>query len=275
MIRITPQPVPPGRTNVFMVCEDITPDRARLMLASSPGNRKCTRVEFYAPQMRRCEWGIVTDCIGIDEEGRLLNGHNRLNAVIMADVTVLMPVMYNVKRSNMAKIDVGGVRNAGNTLAIRFMNNINNCRDVAAAVRLLIPYFRNKGAGLSQREIELIATHEIVDFVESHLIELASLKYGSKIPGSPSAVMAACFLFNRIDKGASEAFLDCLKTSYNPLDGYPTKTLENSLVNIGGRNGSARIEAFAKTIKAWNFWRQNKTCKRLVWNSGESFPKPI
>ena len=275
MTRITPQPVLPGTTNVFVVIENMTRKRAEMMLASSPGNRKCTRVEFYAPQMRRGEWGIVTDCIGIDEEGWLLNGHNRLKAVILADVSVLMPVMYNVKRSDMAKIDVGGVRNAGNTLAIHFMNNINNCRDVAAAVRLLIPYFRNNGAGLSQREIELIATHEIVDFVESHLLEIASLKFGTKTPGSPSAVMAACFLFNRIDKGDSEAFLDCLKTSYNPRDGYPTKTLEKALANIGGRNGSARIEAFAKTIKAWNFWRQNETCKTLKWLDSEPFPKPL
>lgn len=274
MTRITPQPVAPGTTNVFSVVELITPARAMEMLASSPGNRKCTRVGFYAPQMLRGEWGLVTDCIGIDEEGRLINGHNRLSAVVSSGVGVLMMVMYSVKRSDMAKIDVGSIRRPGDVLAICFLNDLNNCRDVAAAVRLLIPYFRNNGESLSQREIELVSTQEIVSFVEENLAEIASLQC-VKTAGSPSAVYAACFLFNRIDKGASEAFLDCLKTSYNPRDGYPTKTLEKSLAKIGGRNGSSRIEAFAKTIKAWNFWRQNTTCKRLVWLAGEPLPRPI
>ena len=48
------------------------------MLASSPGNRKTTRIQKYANEMLAGNWALVPDHIAIDENGRLINGHNRL-----------------------------------------------------------------------------------------------------------------------------------------------------------------------------------------------------
>jgi len=274
-IRITPQPVALGTTNIFVVIENITPERAGLMLDSSPGNRKCTRVDVYALSMKRGEWKIITDCIGIDEEGRLLNGHNRLKGVVKSGISVLMPVMYNVRRSDMAKIDGGKNRTAADHLALFFLKDINNCTNVSATVRLLVPYYRNCGAAISTTDMRMVTAQDIVNFVAENTEEVASLTFPKPLPGSPSAVMAACFIFNRIDRGSSETFLERLVSSHNPYCGYPIKTLEKTLAAIHGHSEQGRIDALAKTIKAWNFWRQGKLCKQIKWLDSESFPKPL
>jgi len=274
MIRITPQPLPTGTNDVFVVTEEVTRKRAEMMLASSPGNRKCTRVDVYVKQMKEGKWKLVPDCIGIDEEGRLLNGHNRLEAVIKADAIVKMLVAYNIKRADMAMIDIGKKRTPGDILAFAF-NNIDNYNNIAATVRLLVPYYRNNCEGLSARDTRLVTGADIADFVAANQDEIVALRFPHRIPFSPSAIMAACFVFNRIDVFDSRQFMECLKNSYNPYDGFPIKTLEKALVNLGARNDNNRIAAFAKAIKAWNFWRQNKACKQLKWLDSEPFPKPI
>lgn len=273
LTKIYPHPVPPGTTNVFSVVELITRNRAEQMLASSPGNRRATRVDVYAKQMAEGEWALVPDHIGIDEDGRLLNGHNRLEAVIKSGKDVLMQVDYNIKRSDTAKIDVGKSRTAGEMLV--FLFGLGNYNNVAAMTRLLVAYYLKSGNGFSAYDTRLITNQNIIDFVSENLEEIASLDYRRRMPFSPGAVYAANFILRRVDRAASQDFFDQLQKCINPYDGYPIRTLEKNLSNMAYRSDTSRIVALAKTIKAWNFWRQGKTCKTLKWLDTEPFPRPI
>lgn len=273
LTKIYPHPVQPGTTNVFSVVELITPDRAAQMLASSPGNRRATRVDVYAKQMTEGNWALVPDHIGIDEDGRLLNGHNRLNAVIKAGKNVMMQVDYNIKRSDMAKIDVGKSRSAGEMLV--FLFGLGNYYLVASMVRLLVAYYQKNGNKFSANDCRLVTNQNIIDFVSENMEEIAGLDYSHRMPFSPGAVHAANFILNRVDDAASQDFFDQLRKRINPYDGYPIRTLEKNLSNMAYRSDTSRIEAVAKTIKAWNFWRQGKTCKSLKWLDSEPFPRPI
>lgn len=273
MTKIYPQPVQPGTTNVFSVVEDIGPERAAQMLSSSPGNRRTTRVDVYAKQMTEGDWALVPDHIGIDEDGRLLNGHNRLNGVIKSGKNVMMQVDYNIKRSDMAKIDVGKSRSAGEMLV--FLFGLGNYNLVASMVRLLVAYYQKNGNGFSAYDCRLVTNQNIIDFVSENKEEIAGLDYSHRMPFSPGAVHAANFILNRVDEAASQDFFDQLRKSINPYDGYPIGTLEKNLSNMAYRSDTSRIEAVAKTIKAWNFWRQGKMCKNLKWLDSEPFPQPI
>lgn len=273
MTKIYPRPVPPGTTSVFSVVEVICPERAAQMLASSPGNRRATRVDVYAKQMTEGNWALVPDHIGIDEDGRLLNGHNRLNAVIKAGKNVMMQVDYNIKRSDMAKIDVGKSRSAGEMLV--FMFGLGNYNLVASMVRLLVAYYKKSGSRFSITDTRLVTNQNIIDFVSENMEDIANLDYCRRMPFSPSAVYAANFILNRVDEAASQDFFDQLRKCINPYDGYPIRTLEKNLSNMAYRSDTARIEAMAKTIKAWNFWRSGAMCKSLKWLDSEPFPRPI
>lgn len=273
MERIYPQPVTPGTTNVFSVVELITPQRALQMLNSSPGNRKTTRIEKYANEMLAGNWALVPDHIALDENGRLINGHNRLGAVIKSGVNVLMQVDYGINRDDMAKIDVGKSRTGGDILAFLF-RNLENVNTVSGATRILVSYFRAGEKAFNQRDYKFVTFDDISKFVMANQEEISNISVTTPFPGSPSVAFAACFVLNRINKDDAKTFFQQVKEEYSPYTGYPTKTLQKYLVSTKYFSDGGRIEAFAKTLKAWNFWRKGKTCARLHWQAGDDFPIP-
>lgn len=117
----------------------VTPDVARVMLTRNKNNRilKVKRVQRYSDDMKTGNWTLSTDPICFDKDGNLLNGQHRLNAVIQADVPVLMTVAYDVP--NDAVIDKGLERNTGDALYMRGKISLRASRRdfVAVAKRYL------------------------------------------------------------------------------------------------------------------------------------------
>ena len=275
MEKIYPQPVTPGTTNVFSVVELITPERAEKILASSPGNRKSKtiKIERYASQMKDGKWCLVPDHIAIDENGLLINGHNRLMAVIKANISVLMQVDYNIKRSDMPNIDIGSVRSSADMLSFLF-TSIENYTMVAGAVRMLIPWFKNGETGIIQNDVLLVTNAEIIDFVYENEEEIINTRITKPFIGSPSVVFAACFVLNRICREDSTKFFYGLKTGYELSKGSPILALREQITRRVYKSNTDRIEMFAKTFKAWNLWRNDKICGSLRWMPTEEFPIP-
>ena len=62
----------------------ITPEIAREMLKKNTNNRPLSKrtLSRYVQLMKNGEWGITTDAIGFDVNGRLINGQHRLNEVV-------------------------------------------------------------------------------------------------------------------------------------------------------------------------------------------------
>lgn len=88
---------------------DVGPDLAKLWLSSSPGNRDLRKwwVEQLAAQMKAGNWQISPQGIAFDEVGALLDGHHRLEAVVLSGVTVKMLVMTGFPRSSYLVLDQG------------------------------------------------------------------------------------------------------------------------------------------------------------------------
>jgi len=64
----------------------IGPDRAQSLLNRNTHNRDLSRshVKDYTRRMKEGDWHLSTDAIGIDQDGRLVNGQHRLNAIIQS-----------------------------------------------------------------------------------------------------------------------------------------------------------------------------------------------
>lgn len=97
----------------------ITPEMARDLLATSHGNFRYANtnrtvnpviVKKYAADMINGNWKINPQGIIIDENGVLIDGHHRLNAVIMSGKTVEFNVCCDAPENCVEVLDCGWVR---------------------------------------------------------------------------------------------------------------------------------------------------------------------
>jgi hypothetical protein len=110
----------------------ITPEIARSYLAKSKVNRKINPaiVRSYADQMAQGQWTLTNQGIGFAGEDHLIDGHHRLNAVILSQCSVWMNVTIGLTESAGAKVDVGYKREPGHILWMLYQ--VPNATSVAA-----------------------------------------------------------------------------------------------------------------------------------------------
>lgn len=96
----------------------INPELASELLAQSAGNRRTRKwyVEHLAGVMRRGEWRVTSQGIGIDIFGHLRDGHHRLMACIQSGVTIKSIVVMGLRVDAYQVIDIGMKRNLGDLL---------------------------------------------------------------------------------------------------------------------------------------------------------------
>jgi hypothetical protein len=88
---------------------DITPEIARQLLSTSPGNRKIRQwhVDILAGSMVRGQWKVTSQGIGIDRNGKLRDAHHRLMAVIKSGITIRSVVVMGLLPESYEVIDTG------------------------------------------------------------------------------------------------------------------------------------------------------------------------
>jgi hypothetical protein len=119
----------------FSEIETITPDIAVRYLSKNINNRKLRpkHVEALASEMRRGTFVLSHQGIAFNTRGHLIDGQNRLNAVIAANVPVKMLVTRNVQESAAQVMDIGAKRNIADSLRI----NKKHAETLAFIVRVL------------------------------------------------------------------------------------------------------------------------------------------
>lgn len=102
-----------------IIQKTITPDVAKEMLSHNCKNRRirALTVSKYADDMKNGKWTETPDAICFDANGTLLNGQHRLNAVIQANIPVVMTIAYGVQAD--AVIDKGISRDTSDSLYMR------------------------------------------------------------------------------------------------------------------------------------------------------------
>jgi len=113
---------------------EITPEIAKEMLETSPGNRRLRGwyVTLLASAMRRREWRVTSQGIGFDRLGRLRDAHHRLNACIQAGTSFRSVVVFGLQEDAYEVIDTGMVRT--------YADRLEESRGVADTLRLGCQY---------------------------------------------------------------------------------------------------------------------------------------
>ena len=118
----------------------ITPaEAAEILRTKNKVNRAIDRrlVARLAASMKAGEWKVNGECIVFAPDGTLLDGQNRLSAIVKSGVAITTCVMYNVPEDARATMDSGKKRTAADVL--RFMG-YKNSNIMAPIVRLAYIY---------------------------------------------------------------------------------------------------------------------------------------
>ena len=115
----------------------ITPEMASEFLTHNIGNRnpKKHNIDKYAQLMTAGEWNLTHQGIAFDETGRLMDGQNRLFAIVKSGVPVEMMVTHGLKSEVNKSIDDGAVRSVRDYMRFSGEESYMQSHNVIAAMR--------------------------------------------------------------------------------------------------------------------------------------------
>lgn len=256
----------------------VTPQLAKQWLgknADNNRNAKRTKIPSYARDMINGNWNSDTgETIKFDFEGELIDGQNRLQAVIMAGV----PVAFDVPRRAMQVIDTGATRTAGDAMKIA---GVHDRFRGSAVVRWVIMWdakvFTGSGGSFMPTNSEIMQRFE----QEPGAFDAATRRGAdcqSRGLGNGSASGTAHYLFGRIDMDLTHSFFDQYIAGANLPDRSPILALRNRIARIRV-DRLTRAEQLALFIRAWNATREGRPLDRMsVTRAGDlsnlNFPQP-
>lgn len=262
----------------------VTPAMAKKWLAGNAEENRSIRtgrVAAYARDMEQGRWQLTGETIKIDDQGVLIDGQHRLEAVVLSDTPVYMLVCYNLPHSVMEAIDSGISRTFGDKLKGVSDKHRNQ---VAAVVRRIVCWDKGNRMGRADppthTELRIAFDNDPAGFTAATLHGLDV--YKQRVCGAGPAGVAF-YLFARIDTERALQFFDQLKTGANLAETDPVLTVRNRLSRskstVRREDKLQPEDQLALLIRAWNAFRQERTLDRLVIAKGglnnKNFPGPV
>jgi predicted SprT family Zn-dependent metalloprotease len=256
-----------------------TPQRAQEVLDTrNTRNRRVNpgAITRYARDMAAGHWYINGDSIRFATDGTLLDGQNRLAAIVRSGVTLRLLVVWNLPPESQATMDDGWKRTMANVLELQ--GRTTHAKTAASIIRRVILF--DQGAYRSNQR-QAPTKQEMAAFLEENpriwiAAEIADHIRSSKgVRCAASTLGLAYFLFDRVSPKHAETFFQGLRTGAGLNEDSPILFLRNKLSFEGStRLQTETAEVLAWFIKSWNAWRAGKSIRLLRQRSGESFPEP-
>ena len=264
-----------------MTVLEVTPNVAKLLLSVSVGNRVMSNsvIQKYAKYMKNGEWREKRSELMMLFSIFLANGHHRLHAVIVANVTVRMIVELDAEKIDMRIVDDFYARSipAQATLETgrRFSGPLTN------AVKFL--WLFNQGITISKWR--KLSSRERVKYVfdaqvlideynkyDQYFDEAERYMNSIKMQFPKQHVFGYAFaILHQIDHAKAQEFFDRLKDGQNISGGL--LMVRNKLITMKNNSTSARlVEAHVVEyfiFKGWEWFNdeQPKLPKKLEWRA--------
>lgn len=272
---------PPGdfESNVL-----VTPELAKAMLERNTHNRPVSdsTVKYYAELIESGKWVFTGVPIIFDEKGRLLDGQQRLEAVVKANIAVPFDLRFNIPIAAFMAVDTGKKRQACDALAI---SGEQYATPLAAAAKLLARWEEGAFNKRSHAAIHArLSNMAILQLVKSNpglrqsVFRARGLYSQYRAVYSPS-VMAFChYLFSRKDKAAADDFFRQIEFGDDSkAKGSPINALRFRMARYVSEKDAPTTpprEQIGLIIKAWNAWRHGDSTVRLILGPKEAMPVP-
>jgi hypothetical protein len=261
-------------TQPVATIETVTPELAAEWMLGNTHNRtlKTTAVAKYAADMSAGVWDLNGESIKFNGDGRLLDGQNRLAAVIESGVTIQTVVVRGVAAEGQETIDVGSLRGLADVLKLR---GEINCSELASGITTLWRYLRDPEA-MSERAMP--SRHQGLAVLAEHPGLRDSARETGRVKSAigfrGSVAVALHHLTTSLDEGDAAFFWERLTDGVGLAPDSPILLLRNQIIaDRGAMQKMPRIRAWATAGKAWNYYRDGRGIKVLKWSPGGASPE--
>lgn len=268
-------------TKVEFITPAIAADYLRHNAVNRPLNHK--NVEFYARQMVEGKWMLNGESIVFDNEGNLMDGQTRLNAVIKADTGVEFVVVRGVTSKCFTSFDQGRNRLLSDIFSIA---GINNASTVSAIVNryygIHLGYIVILGEGAKGRGggkyPKRLTKDEFLELYNKHAdVFQEAARVAGRLVASNVAILT------KTDCGALYSYLviDCghdaelVQSFFEQLYTNKTKCNHISILNkklVQSMTSTVKLSPRHKTnliAKSFNLFITGKDVGKLFWNTKE------
>lgn len=276
---------PLGETAEFVI---VTPEMASEWLKRNVKNNRNLRrmkIEGYARDMASGNWMVTGEAVKFDTEGNLVDGQNRLQAVVESDCSVWMLVVRNVSADAMVVLDSGAVRSPADALVISGISDRAEAKDVAAVARV----YKSYREGILQHAMshpgrQTMTKVEITDMV----LSIPNIDYAARFAKTvyrylrlPVGSIGVAYLeFSAIESADCEEFFSRIINGQQNGAGDPFTTLNRRVaaeVMQGGRRTPEGMGLFL-LFRTWNAYRRQEPLMKFQLGSASSgwtpLPKP-
>lgn len=251
----------------------VTPEMAKRWMERNTNNRpvKKRKVEQFARDMATGNWHYTGEPIKFSKTGRLIDGQNRLLAVIESNATVLMMVVRGLDDGAQAYMDSGTIRSNADTLGFL---GYDKAKDLAPSViahkAWVTGYYRHamvqSGPSFTKAEVvEHLKQHPGIEEVSAWVKRVQS-----SLPLGIGSLAACAYEFTLIDADAAKEFYDRIHDLNLGAKGSPLNTLVRRVAS--DRDTGKRVwvaTGIYYQVRAWNAWRSGEELGRLVIGSSE------
>ena len=254
----------------------VTPEMAELFLKYNTKNRRISNsVNLrYAQAMHAGHWKFNGEPIVFSDKGRLLDGQNRLKALVRSGMTIPMMIIYGIEEETFRTMDLGSKRTTGQILQIL---NHKDGNVLAATLRVAYIYLYID-VKLGQFGTDSIYNEVLLNLLVRYpqIKDSVSKSRLARNLCSRTIVAFCHFVFSLRSQRDADHFIRQVATGENLHAGAPTLTLRNFLIQSKGETSKPDSKTLiALFFKAWNFFRKGKTVKSLKWRETEEFPEVI
>lgn len=257
---------------------ELTPEIATLWKERNTKNRKLRagNVARMADAMVRSEWKDNGETMKFDRNGILLDGQNRIEAVLLSQATITVTVVYGLDPEVFDSLDQGAKRTTADVLYIGGEDKYAVL--LASAMRFQVAY--DNGRHDKMR----VTAQQVRDALEKHpgmreSAAFAANKFKRNRMMPPSVAAFLHYQFSQRSRRDANAFFENLDNGINLSKGTPLYMLREQLMDNatnrsgrGGRFEDTFIAALA--IKAWNAFHTGAELKVLRYvPSKEEYPK--
>lgn len=254
----------------------ITREIARKWLTVNPVNRAIRRgnLERLMGALKAGSWAHVNgETIVFADDGTLLDGQHRLQAVVETGIPITSLVVWGVDAGKRGTLDTGSMRAMGDYFAMR---GYKNGRNLAAALSLLALWERKEKLTHHLMSLTVFASYEAgVAYLKAHEGMVDNLKDARRMPHFMplSELSVLGYLFEKKDRKVHQHWLDTMISGTQFPDTPSFWTLRERLLrDMTSRTKRPDFEAFAYHLKAWNAARKHRPLRVFKVYANEPFP---
>ncbi len=246
-----------GQRETFSEMVTLSPGLAGELLRVNPDNRflRKAKLDQYIADIKGGRWVFNGEPIIISKDGLLNDGQHRCNAIVEANLSVPVLMVFGVERNTRNTVDQGAARSAGDYLG---MDGIKHATIVASAGRLVLAY--EAANGTTPGDGSRVSNGEIIarfahDAAMAKAATFADTVHRYARRHAAPSIMAFCYyMLLEIDEQDATDYMRQVCVGEGIKKSDPAFAVREGLL----RERISRNDKIHLIFRGWNAYRQGR-----------------